>query len=353
MSKQIFLTGIVDNWMAEDMRWSLRNSSESHIDIYISSVGGNVNDGFEIANLIEGINAKGDKEIHTHNLSHVDSIATVIFLSAPIGNRHIVQSSTMFKHEPEFSMAFGVNIKKTEKMKQALEIEKNRIADYYVKKIEGLEKEEALSLMAGETNLTAEKMLELNIVSSIEENFNIAAQRNLINTNHKSINTMGLLDMFKKGNPTALTTKDGTVIVGGELKVGTEVVANGNEELKEIYNLEDGQILNIKEGKIESIEEAKVEETKEDVSEIVAKVSKEVINVVGEQIIALETKNEELQNKLDEIVKGVTPSKPAKAEKKGEKQIDPNEDIQDTARKEIQAEMKAKREEAIKNQKND
>ena len=288
------MTGIIDDWTAEDFRWMLMNSDETEIDVYISTYGGSVNAGFEIANLIQAVQ---NKKISTFNLSHIDSIGTVIFLSAKSENRHIVDNSTMFKHEPRFIIFDEITKDDAEKMAAELEIQKNRIADYYVKNIEGLTKDEAFELMENETNLTAEDMLEHNIVTEIMPAFEIAAQKNLIiNQNEKQ--------MFNKKKPiNALAMQDGsTLLYEGELEKGTVMQKAG-----ELVNLEgenidaEGNTVVIdKDNKVEEIVEASAEPTVEPVVESTENIVEEVATLIDEKLTALESK---LDAKIEAIRK--------------------------------------------------
>ncbi len=259
-TKQIFLTGFVGGWMAEDLRWDIKYSNEKRIDLFISSYGGSVDSGFEIANIVQAMNATGSKEIHTHILSHADSIATVIFLSAPQEKRHIVESSTMFIHDPRVIIFDEVTQEDAEKMAEMLSIQKNRIADFYTSNIEDLEKEEALSLMSGEKTLTAARMVELGIVKEVLPHLEMAASKNIITNFNQNNNKMGL---FNSKNPTnTVVLDDGSILLYQEdLAKGTEVQKAG-----ELVDLEGEHVMNDKrtliidkDNKIVDIKEATVE----------------------------------------------------------------------------------------------
>jgi ATP-dependent Clp protease protease subunit len=309
------------------MRFALTNIEDETIDIYISSFGGSVNKGFEIANLIQGIQAAGEKEIHTHILSHADSIATVIMLAAKPENRHVVSNSTFFVHDPRFIVFDEVTKQDAEKMANELEIQKNRIADYYVKNIKGLDKDEALSLMANETNLTAEKMLELGIVNEIQESFDIAAQRNLISNQNKN-----QMSLFKK-EPKAINViamKDGSFLLHeGELKVGAIVQNAGeivdleaeNETIEgKIITIDvDNKIIEIKEADDagsdgdEGADDANDDKVVDEVAEILAKFEEKITALMDSKIEAIKktgskAKVPKTEPKEGEIIKGTQAS---------------------------------------------
>ena len=282
MSKQIFLTGIVDQWMAEDLRFNLMNSSEPVIDIYISCIGGDVNKGFEIANLIQGIQAGGKKDIHTYNLAHADSIATVIFLSADQDKRHAVESSTLFMHEPRFMWLEDITKEVTEKASEELEMQTKRIADFYVKNIEGLTEEEAFELMKNETNLDAEQMINYKIVSEVVPTFEIAAKRGLITNQNNNEMRFG-----KKQATFALKMADDSILLHeGELQVGSEVSKAGEVEAFTGEQIdENGRTIKIEAGKVIEIID-KVEE--------VVETEETVVEEVAALILASEEKLEKL-----------------------------------------------------------
>jgi len=299
--KQIFITGVIDEWTADELGWQLRNSSETDVNIYISSFGGSVKAGFEIANLIQGIEASGSKSIHTFNLSQADSIATVIFLAAKKDKRHIVENSTLFIHEPRAFVFDEMEKEDAEKLAERLEIETQRIADFYVKNIEGLNKEEALELMSGDTTLNASRMLELGLVSEVQEEFNIAASTKLIS--NKYISKMGLFGKDKKETINKVVLNDGKELVfAGDLKEGTEINAFGGEEITEgEYITADNQKLTVNaESKVVSIEAIEVQATN---------TNDEIIAAVGTMLADLEAKMDAKIEALRKVGSKGTPPK--------------------------------------------
>jgi len=243
-SKQIFLNYPIDNWEADWMQFSIENSSEKQVDLFISSVGGSVNAGLRMAAYIQAVNAQGDRQIDTHNLSNADSIATAIFLAPPSKQRHILEHSTMFIHEPRLMFDTDITEEKAEKTAEKLAMQKERLADFYVKNIENLTKDEAFSLMAGEVDLTATMMLEKKIVQNISDNFEIAAIRadkNFINQNKNQMALFGNKKDDKQETINMVALADGktTLAFAGELAEGVEMSKVG-----EVANLKGEHLTN-------------------------------------------------------------------------------------------------------------
>ena len=223
---QYFLQFPIDKFEAIMIKDEIMRNKE--LDIFVSSIGGDVNAGVEIFNMIQAAEKNG-KDIHTHLLSNADSIASVIMVAPKKENRHVVESSMMFIHEPRFMFVMDVDQKKAVKIDGELEKQKNRMADIYVRQIEGLSKDEALALMAGEKNLTAQEMLDFGIVGEVKEVLDIAAQRNQFNNNK-----MGLFNKKDKVVVGMVATKDGekTFVYEGELAVNAELTQVGLAEAK-------------------------------------------------------------------------------------------------------------------------
>jgi ATP-dependent protease ClpP protease subunit len=220
----IFLESRIWSDSFDFFKWQVDNATDKQVDIYIAGVGGNVDAGFAIANYIKSVNASGKKTINTHILSNADSIMTVIFLAAPKENRTIVQSSTMFVHDPRFMDLWDVTSEVAEQAAEALKVQEERIANWYVGQVEGLSYDEAKALMKGEKTLSAKDMLGYKIVSDVKEHFDIAA----LKTNIKS-------NMFGKKEPVnVVSLKQGSV----EVQAIHEGVLAEKTELKRVGSME-------------------------------------------------------------------------------------------------------------------
>lgn len=227
----IFLESRIWSDSFDFFKWQVDNATEPQVDVYIAGVGGNVDAGFAIANYIKAINASGKKTINTHILSNADSIMTVIFLASPKENRTIVQSSTMFVHDPRFMDLYDVTSEVAEQAAEALRVQEERIANYYVQQVEGLSYDEAKALMKGEKTLSAKDMLDYNIISDVKEHFDIAAIKSnsnnnmsLFNKKEKPLNVVSL----KQGDNEVSAVHEGDFAENVELRqVGSNEALNG------------------------------------------------------------------------------------------------------------------------------
>ena len=223
----IFLESRIWSDSFDYFKWQVDDCKEREINVFIACVGGNVDAGFAIANYIQAINASGKKTIKTNILSNADSIATIIFLAPQKEHRTIVQSSTMFIHDPRFMDLWDVTSEVAEQAAEALKVQEERIANWYTGQIEGLSYKEAVQLMKGEKTLSASEMVDYNIVNEVKPSFNIAA----LKTNNK--NNMGLFS--KKENPlNVIDLKQGDTSVSavheGELAENVELRQVGSND---------------------------------------------------------------------------------------------------------------------------
>ena len=320
---QYFLTYPVDKGEADAIQYAILGSNE--LDIIIGSVGGSVNEGFRIINMMQAAEKSG-KAINTHIISNADSIASAIFL-APTKkeNRHIVESSTLFIHEPRFSMGFDITQSDAQKMDEELELQKNRIADFYVKQIEGLTKDEALSLMNGETNLSATKMLELGIVGEVKPVLDIAAKREMNNIYNQSYSKMGLFGN-KKVVVNQVVSGDNTFLHEGELAVDSELTQVGQAEakLEGEHVIADGRTLVVSaENKVSEIKPKVEASTGDDQITAIA----QMMNDMETSLIA------KMDAKIEAIRKGTNGHKPPKKDGSSTDAIQTGD--QATARKEM------------------
>jgi len=312
----IFLESRIFEFSFDDFRYKIENATDNEINVYIAGIGGNVDVGFAIANYIMAVNATGTKKISTHILSNADSIMTVIFLGADPKKRTIVKSSTMFIHEPRFMWIEDVTSESADRASEQLRVNEKRIADYYVSRIDGLEYDEAISLMKGEVTLDADKMIELGIVSEVKENFSIAAikfkNENMSLFGKKSEKPLQTISL-KQGDGSFSAIHRGDITEGSELEpVGVTDSLNGDFvsgnrkitiENKKVKKVEENQESNIDENVLQAINEA------------VAPVL-DLVENLSEKVLALKGQKSKHQ--------------PAKGEVKNEKKVD---DSQSEARR--------------------
>ena len=251
----------------------------------------------------------------------------------------------MFTHDPRFILGFEtVTIEDAEKMAARLEIEKNRIADFYVKNIEGLAKDEALQLMSGEKTLTSNDMLELNIISEVMPVLQMAAIKERLFNLNKDRLQMGLFDKKKPAN--IVNTKEGEqYLVEGDVKKGSQIQKAGElVDLNCELEMEDGKVLTVEKNAISNVKEKETEKPegeKVDTVELVNQVTKAVVTALHEEVITpLEEKITALEGKLQNIKQTPANHTPAKKTGVENKKNEEDGDMQDNARRAVAEETK-------------
>lgn len=255
-NQSAYLTTIIDDWSVEEIRQQIIDSPDKKIDLYISSNGGSVDKGFELANFIEGVN---NKEIHTHILSNADSIATVIFLAPPKERRHAVASSTFMIHNPKAGIMFAeLDEEAAKNLQNQLEVAKTRILNYYVRKFPNLSRDELSDFMDNDTYMTAEELQEHGAIDEVLETFDIAAyNKNYLNKNQNKMSKFSLRNKKTAINSVKLDNGD-QLLYEGELAEGTELRNLGDpESLEGDHKLQDGRTIVVdKDNKITAINQA-------------------------------------------------------------------------------------------------
>jgi len=133
------------------------------IKIEINSGGGDVNEGFAIADYLRG----SGKVIHTEVLGLCGSIATVIALVAPVERRTMHANSDYFVHNPYWIPNMdAMEAKEVQAILDSLQDAQERILDYYVKHT-GSDREALRSYMDAQSTLTADKAQDLGFIGSI------------------------------------------------------------------------------------------------------------------------------------------------------------------------------------------
>lgn len=300
MAKDIFIKGAITEQTFDQLKREIEETDEKEISLVIASRGGSVDDGFVISNFIKSLNDSGKRKISTNNLGIADSIASVLMLSVPIQDRFITQSSTMLIHDPRIDAFTTLTPQSLDFIAKELDLQKNRIADFYVDSIGGISKEEILNLMSDETNLTAADMVELEIVqeSNVRRSLDIAAKKQEIN-NNKILQKM--FDRFKKAKAQkAFSLEGGEQLISSaeELVEGSQITmitGHDADSLEGEYTLENGNIVSADaEGKVLKVTESTADGeneavTKEDLVEAVKNIVTPIYEELSEQIQALKT----------------------------------------------------------------
>lgn len=143
----------------------LQNTDDSEIDGRLHCRGGSVSEGYTCHDLL----THSGKKITMTVEGLCASIATVILMSAPKERRKIYPYGQVMIHNPyipEYTLADSYEAEDLKKMAADLEMEQNRLLDFYVANT-GADREQLKAMMDAETTLNAEQALEMGFVGEI------------------------------------------------------------------------------------------------------------------------------------------------------------------------------------------
>lgn len=143
----------------------LQNTDDSEIDGRLHCRGGSVSEGYTCHDLL----THSGKKITMTVEGLCASIATVIMMSAPKERRKIYPYGQVMIHNPyipEYTLADSYEAEDLKKMAADLEMEQNRLLDFYVANT-GADREQLKAMMDAETTLNAEQALEMGFVGEI------------------------------------------------------------------------------------------------------------------------------------------------------------------------------------------
>ncbi|MEY4571067.1 MAG: hypothetical protein RLZ10_260 [Bacteroidota bacterium] len=226
--------------------------NEPNVEIYINSAGGNVNVGNKIHDYLSSF-----KNITTIADECCMSIATKIFLSAPIENRKIIQGCNFLVHCPLIPNLSG-NSDDFLQASKDLKVYENDMVSMYVKKT-GLSKEAVSGLMKQETSLTPEQAVSMGFAGEILPNFKFKAVAFFDNKKHNmkktgflaSILALFSMDVNKDRVVEALileTDKGSLETPFSDLMVGDIALLDGMPAEAGTYTMPDGTIIAVSEG---------------------------------------------------------------------------------------------------------
>lgn len=160
-------------------------------NVYINSVGGFVDVGFDIYNYLVSLN----KPITTIGNGVVASIATVIFMA---GSQRKLRKNTEFMIHLPSGMVQGT-AEEIENYNEVLKKYEKKLIDFYVKAT-GLTEEAIRPMLKNETWLNSSDAFDMNFTTEDEIEFNIAAKANFnLNSNNMTNLSKEDKDWIEKG----------------------------------------------------------------------------------------------------------------------------------------------------------
>lgn len=259
---------------------AINNNKNEDINFVISSLGGDVNHGLAIHDLIKTHSGKTKATI----IGMTASAGTIIAMSC---DEIEMSENALFLIHNSWTFTEGNKEDFNKTIKDLQQID-NIMVGIYQKKT-GLKNEEITELMNAENWLTAEEAKELGLVNSVIKNeYKIAANYKLLPKDIyiKLSNKMKLFKN-KESKPFVFALKDGSNILANAevlaekvevIPVGAATLENGS------YELADGRSITIEDGVITEVTEKEMEAGEG--NEIIDAVA----DVVAEQLAAFETK---------------------------------------------------------------
>ena len=162
MDYYIIFAGLIETTFGNRLVTAINNANAAHatkIIIIFSSLGGNIQEGFTIASVIQ--NSPIPVTIHANN--NIDSIANVIYLSA---KERTAESYAKFYLHGATAPAIAYDEKGLKEQISALKTENARIAQF-VSENSTLNFKQVQMMMKAGTTLTTQKALQCGIVQAI------------------------------------------------------------------------------------------------------------------------------------------------------------------------------------------
>ena len=165
----------------------IQNQSEADtLIVHINSMGGDVDEGFAIHDVLRSTG----KKIITQVEGMCASIATVIALAGD--ERRMTENSEFMIHCP--MMWAGGTADEVQEQADMLQEVENKVVDFYVKKT-GAEKDSIIAMMKEETYLTSEQAKNLGFVTDVVTTMKAVAS---ITPKNKNMTQMTVEDFDKK-----------------------------------------------------------------------------------------------------------------------------------------------------------
>ena len=250
-------------------KFSQISEEEKEVKIHLNCIGGSVDAGFKIYDFLQTQKRDFGRTIYTVADGACASMGSVIFLSADKENRSITSNAKIMIHLPLVGMR-GNSVDLLT-MANELEAENERFAQFYADRT-GADKAELLAMMTAETEIEADRAVELGFASTKIETIKAVALFNNKKSNSKKMSELAkkmdeLIAFFKGSKKPVVnadvTGTDGTRIEfeGDELAIGLTVTVYQNtddtESVVENYSgevtIDDGTLVVIAENVITEI----------------------------------------------------------------------------------------------------
>lgn len=239
-----------------------RQPEAKHFDVFIDTVGGFVNVGFDIYDYLLSLKSKGIT-IDTIGSGMVASMGTVIFMA---GTNRIVRPGTQFMIHLPFGGILNATAETMKEYAQEMERVEKRCVEFYLKTT-NLEKEAIYPLLKNETWLTEEQLFDLGFTTEKSE-LKAVAKLSTINpkTMSKDKKAKNILQLIKSyfdddSKMKVVLTADNVELNfpdledDAEISVGDAILVDGENATGE-YILADGRTVVAVNGVVDSIEEA-------------------------------------------------------------------------------------------------
>lgn len=298
--------------------------ADKEINIRMSCIGGDVDEGIAIYNKLKELQAK--YTISAKIEGHCDSIATIIILGAQ--TRSAYPTNTPLIHHPWVQPdGTPINVDDAKELYENLNNYTLKLKEIYLKEL-NVTDEQISEMLSNNIPITSEKAQEIGLFTSILEPIKAMA---ILNINNKKENSMdekslvkaivdGVKEVFAKKEPQAMNLKDkegkefSVTRESGDVAVGDEASPDGT------YTMEDGTVIVIENGVVASIKKAEEAEAERKAAEEKAaaeakeKAKQEAVAKV-EELTAKLAELEKVNAELSEKIKAADEEKKAKASK--------------------------------------
>lgn len=162
MDFYIIFAGVIEQGFANRLVTAINNAGTrgaTKVIIFFSSLGGNIQEGFTIASVIQ--NSKIPVSIHANN--NIDSIANVIYLSA---KERTAESYAKFYLHGAASPALAFDEKALREQLSAIRTENARIAQF-VSENSNLDFRKVQAMMKAGTTMTSQQALGCGIIQEV------------------------------------------------------------------------------------------------------------------------------------------------------------------------------------------